>query len=197
MTSATRRFALAGFCATCDRLSSECGLAKPRPLVGLANVPPSSGGRIETESVSGGDERARRTSPRARGRTPRQATRRGRLLQHLVGQLSATELLGVNVRPSQQRCKTSSGREEATGTGGRGNTNERCRRKRPPKYTTARPQRPGTSNRATVLQRTARSQRPKVNQLFRPSNVSPLSCGRIRKPDCHQWRREVGGIRSR
>ena len=52
-----------------------------RSSCGLANVPLLSCGRIpERNELSGSDERARGTSPRAR-RTVQVATRRGRLLQ--------------------------------------------------------------------------------------------------------------------
>ena len=67
---------------------SRCGRTKVIDVAvrGPPNVPLLSCGRIQKrETATGKDERARGTSPRATGRTAQVTTRRGRLLQQLVG----------------------------------------------------------------------------------------------------------------
>ena len=79
--------------------------------------------------MSGSDERARGTSPRARGRTVQVTTRRGRLLQRLVGQEPSRQSVGVS-REVVPRSPASVGDERsglarAVRTGGNGGGSKR------------------------------------------------------------------------
>ena len=79
--------------------------------------------------MSGSDERARGTSPRARGRTVQVTTRRGRLLQRLVGQEPSRQSVGVS-REVVPRSLASVGDERsglarAVRTGGNGGGSKR------------------------------------------------------------------------